>query len=458
MPQTPPVRQESTKLKKGFLLSGAENAAKSTEKARLKEAEEARRKKEAEDERLRKAAEEERLRKMAEEERLRKEAEEEEERLRKVSEDERLRKEAEEERLRQLAEAERLRKEAEDEERLREAAEEERVAKKAEDDRFSKEEAEVSGETTPGGNGGGLPRMGQPGVKDISPDQDGSLLLKEAPGAPATARSPPDGTRVTIDVEAFDAETLELRMPRRRMVVKSGSGESLLPDELELAMPNLKQGVAAEVLCLPFGRWGPAPQSEDWKDIVGCEGKSLLLRLELVEFDELCLATLSGAERFAYARGRKEAGGRFFKRSRFAAALERYSIAAEMLEYKDDLKAAATETEVKELCLTCEVNAAACLLKLERWREAEAVCSAVLRRHPANEKALFRRAKALLEQDEGGRAQIDLKKLVQLNPSSAEARELMARAKREGRGSEQERAVAQKMLLRKKKDAVVRAH
>ena len=36
--------------------------------------------------------------------------------------------------------------------------------------------------------------------------------------------------------------------------------------------------------------------------------------------------------------GRKEAAGRFFKRQRFEAALERYSLAAEMLTQRDDIK------------------------------------------------------------------------------------------------------------------------
>ena len=36
--------------------------------------------------------------------------------------------------------------------------------------------------------------------------------------------------------------------------------------------------------------------------------------------------------------GRKDAGSKFFKRDKFESALERYSLAAEMLGHRDDIK------------------------------------------------------------------------------------------------------------------------
>ena len=80
---------------------------------------------------------------------------------------------------------------------------------------------------------------------------------------------------------------------------------------------------------------------------------------------DLCLATLEGHERLEYAKGlsaigrermhrirnhwepgsfcipvlgRKDAGSKFFKRDKFESALERYSLAAEMLGHRDDIK------------------------------------------------------------------------------------------------------------------------
>ncbi|CAK9064690.1 unnamed protein product [Durusdinium trenchii] len=165
-------------------------------------------------------------------------------------------------------------------------------------------------------------------------------------------------------------------------------------------------------------------------------GKEVLMKLELLEAQDLCLATLEGHERLEYAKGRKDAGGRYFKRGWFQAALERYSLTAEMLTHRDDIK-------VKS---ACELNAAACLLKLEKWRDVEAVCNAILRTNPANEKALFRRGKALLALGEADRAEKDLKKVLEVNAGNSEAKHLLQQARKESKGTKRERNVYAAML------------
>lgn len=58
-----------------------------------------------------------------------------------------------------------------------------------------------------------------------------------------------------------------------------------------------------------------------------------------------------------------------------------------MLSHRDDIKDNALYSQAQEVRSACELNAAACLLKLEKWREAQQVCDAILRTNPANEKA-----------------------------------------------------------------------
>ncbi|CAE7652676.1 FKBP62 [Symbiodinium sp. CCMP2456] len=89
---------------------------------------------------------------------------------------------------------------------------------------------------------------------------------------------------------------------------------------------------------------------------------------------------------------------------------------------------------------------AACLLKLEKWREAEAVCNAILRASPDNEKALFRRAKALLASGDAARAEVDLRRVLEANSGNAEAKQLLQKARQQGKGTEKERKVYAKML------------
>eukprot|EP00913_Durusdinium_trenchii_P021754 g20439.t2 len=188
-------------------------------------------------------------------------------------------------------------------------------------------------------------------------------------------------------------------------------------------------------------------------------GKEVLMKLELLEAQDLCLATLEGHERLEYAKGRKDAGGRYFKRGwcndktlqvtpsvPCCLAPRRYSLTAEMLTHRDDIKDNSLWSQAQEVKSACELNAAACLLKLEKWRDVEAVCNAILRTNPANEKALFRRGKALLALGEADRAEKDLKKVLEVNAGNSEAKHLLQQARKESKGTKRERNVYAAML------------
>ncbi|CAJ1348759.1 unnamed protein product [Effrenium voratum] len=284
---------------------------------------------------------------------------------------------------------------------------------------------------------------GKHGVADISPNQDGRLLIREPPKLPKDAAAVPDGAEVCLNLEILAGGKRMMRCEALR--TSAGSGDLNLPEELELVIPCLKPGGVFTALCRPFGL-GELPATGLWQSLVACYGKEAVLKLELLEVQDLCLATLEGHERLDYAKGRKEAAGRFFKRQRFEAALERYSLAAEMLTQRDDIKDNALYSQAQEVKSLCELNAAACLLKLEKWRDAEAVCNAILRANPANEKALFRRGKALLALGDSARASADLRKVLEVNPNNSEAKQLLQQAKKESKGTARERNVYAKML------------
>lgn len=282
------------------------------------------------------------------------------------------------------------------------------------------------------------------GVVDISPD-DNRIILLRAPKSPEKVATPSDGALVTFECEVLAFPSMVVLMPGRQQTVRCGEGTGELPEELELAIPRLSKGLAVELLCRDFGRLGTA-EGGDWQELNKYSGQEILMKLTLTDFEDLHIATLSAADRLKYARGRKDAGGRFFKRSRFTAALERYSLASELLTYVDDIKDAAMQGEAKDVKMQCEGNAAACLLKLEKWREAEAVCSAVLKQYPSNEKARFRRGKARLQQGDWGGSEADLRQVLEANPQNAEARQLLASVRKLSKGSEKERKVYGKMF------------
>lgn len=291
-------------------------------------------------------------------------------------------------------------------------------------------------------------QVGKQGVTDISPSTDGRLLLR-APvsGVSKDATVPADGAEVTLNLEIFELSPApQQRFSARGLRAQAGSGDVRLPEELELIIPCVKPGGVFLAHSKKFGEFGPLPETGMWQSLSTCVDKEVLMKVELLEAQDLCLATLEGHERLEYAKGRKDAAARYFKRGKYEAALERYSLAAEMLQDRADIKDTSLYSQAKEVRSACELNAAACLLKLEKWRDVEAVCNAILRTNPVNEKALFRRGKALLALGHGDRAEKDLKQVLEVNPNNAEARQLLQQAKKESKGTQREKNVYAKML------------
>ena len=287
---------------------------------------------------------------------------------------------------------------------------------------------------------------GKEGVTDISPSMDGGLLLRKPSKLPKDATAPADGAQVTLDLEVLELPSKVAIFSCRSFKTQPGSGDLRLPEELELIIPSVQPGGVFLAHCPKFGVFGPLPEMGMWQSLASCLNKEVLIKIEILEVQDLCLATLEGHDRLDYAKGRKDAGGRYFKRAKYESALERYSLASEMLQHRDDIKDNTLWTQAQEVKSACELNAAACLLKMEKWREAEAVCNAILRANPSNEKALFRRGKALLSLGDGDRAEKDLKKILEVNPNNAEAKQLLQQAKKESKGTQRERNVYAKML------------
>eukprot|EP00913_Durusdinium_trenchii_P021753 g20439.t1 len=298
-------------------------------------------------------------------------------------------------------------------------------------------------------------------VTDLSPNVPGRLLLR-SPEVPKEATAPADGAEVTFNIEVFDLSA-RTRGPAalscQSLRAQLGSGEVRLPEELEIIIPCLKPGGVFTAFCRSFGELGALPETGLWQSLSSCMGKEVLMKLELLEAQDLCLATLEGHERLEYAKGRKDAGGRYFKRGwcndktlqvtpsvPCCLAPRRYSLTAEMLTHRDDIKDNSLWSQAQEVKSACELNAAACLLKLEKWRDVEAVCNAILRTNPANEKALFRRGKALLALGEADRAEKDLKKVLEVNAGNSEAKHLLQQARKESKGTKRERNVYAAML------------
>lgn len=74
--------------------------------------------------------------------------------------------------------------------------------------------------------------------------------------------------------------------------------------------------------------------------------------------------------------------------------------------------------QAKVLKVSCNLNNAACKLKLKNYKEAEKLCTKVLEVDGKNVKALYRRAQAYINLVELELAKKDIKKALEIDPNN----------------------------------------
>uniref|UniRef100_A0A3Q7IK90 Uncharacterized protein n=1 Tax=Solanum lycopersicum TaxID=4081 RepID=A0A3Q7IK90_SOLLC len=74
------------------------------------------------------------------------------------------------------------------------------------------------------------------------------------------------------------------------------------------------------------------------------------------------------------------------------------------------------------LRLSCYLNNAACKLKMGEHQEVSKLCSKVIEYDPCNVKALFRRAQAYLRINELEKAEIDINKALEVDPTNRDVK------------------------------------
>lgn len=70
------------------------------------------------------------------------------------------------------------------------------------------------------------------------------------------------------------------------------------------------------------------------------------------------------------------------------------------------------------LKFTCNLNNAACKLKLKDYKQAEKLCTKVLESDSQNVKALYRRAQAYIQLVDFDLAEVDIKKALEVDPDN----------------------------------------
>ncbi|TXG47976.1 hypothetical protein EZV62_027270 [Acer yangbiense] len=126
---------------------------------------------------------------------------------------------------------------------------------------------------------------------------------------------------------------------------------------------------------------------------------------------------MSTPEKIEAAGKKKEDGNALFKAGKYARAAKRYEKAVKYIEY-DSSFGEEEKKQAKALKVACNLNDAACKLKLKEYKQAEKLCTKVLELESRNVKALYRRAQAYIQLADLDLAEFDIKKALEIDPDN----------------------------------------
>lgn len=277
-------------------------------------------------------------------------------------------------------------------------------------------------------------------VSDLPSSLDCPAIL-EQPGSGhkvdrerSTNCTPWDFGRVRLQVEAYDARGF-LLIPRHTATYIHGQGEQA--DCIELAVSAMSVEEDCEVLCFwrPGIGPGPALQKDPWLPV------SFRIRLESIDAgnDDICIDPVRMAfpERLRYAGRAKHNAALLCKQRRYVLAYEKYK---GVLSFLGLVTAPLTDVRQRRMVARmrrqCQLQVAACELKLELWDLAKQTVDAMLKenyvdmQNTSSARLLVLRGRALLATDPQA-AGNDFERAVALEPSNERASQWLARARKE---------------------------
>ncbi|XP_073003060.1 70 kDa peptidyl-prolyl isomerase-like [Typha latifolia] len=196
--------------------------------------------------------------------------------------------------------------------------------------------------------------------------------------------------------------------------------EEQVIDGLDRAVMTMKKGEVALVTIPPEYAFSSTESKQDLAVVPA--NSTLIYEVELVSFvKEKESWDLNNAEKIEAAGKKKEEGNVLFKLGKYERASKRYEKAAKFVEFdssfSDDEK-----KQSKALKVTCNLNNAACKLKLKDYKQAEKLCTKVLEVDSRNVKALYRRAQAYIQLIDFDLAELDIKKALEIDPHNRDVK------------------------------------
>ena len=196
--------------------------------------------------------------------------------------------------------------------------------------------------------------------------------------------------------------------------------EEQVIDGLDQAVKNMKKGEIALLIIQPEYAFGPSGSSQELANVP--PNSTVYYEVELLSFvKEKESWDLNTQEKIEAAGKKKEEGNAFFKVGKYERASKRYEKARKFVEY-DSSFSDEEKQQTKALKITCNLNNAACKLKLKDYKQAEKMCTKVLELDSRNVKALYRRAQAYLHLVDLDLAEMDIKKALEIEPNNRDVK------------------------------------
>lgn len=196
--------------------------------------------------------------------------------------------------------------------------------------------------------------------------------------------------------------------------------EEQVIDGLDRAVKNMKKGEVAFVTIHPEYAFGTSDSTQDLAVVPA--NAIVYYEIELLSFvKEKESWDMNTQEKIEAAGKKKEEGNVLFKAGKYERASKRYEKAVRFIEY-DSSFSDEEKQQAKALKIACNLNNAACKLKLKDYKQAEKLCTKVLELDSKNVKALYRRAQAYIQLVDLDLAEMDIKKALEIDPDNRDVK------------------------------------
>ncbi|XP_061360403.1 peptidyl-prolyl cis-trans isomerase FKBP62-like [Gastrolobium bilobum] len=196
--------------------------------------------------------------------------------------------------------------------------------------------------------------------------------------------------------------------------------EEQVIDGLDRAVLNMKKGEVALLTIAPEYAFGLSESQQELAMVP--PNSTVYYEVELVSFEkEKESWDMNTEEKIEAAGKKKEEGNALFKAGKYARASKRYEKAIKFVEY-DTSFSEEEKKKAKALKVACNLNDAACKLKLKDYKQAEKLCTKVLDLESTNVKALYRRAQAYIHLADLDLAEFDIKKALEIDPDNRDVK------------------------------------